>query len=88
MNVSQIFNARLNSFKLWQFLRDTGRLFHKKLPLNCNELIPKREDFVFGKTYLEACNLVFLYEFCEISKNTFFTQHLQTTVSEQKKYLD
>ena len=23
---------------------------YKKLPLNCNELIPKRENFVFGKT--------------------------------------
>ena len=31
---------------------DTGRLFHKRLPLNCNELIPKLEDFVFGKTSL------------------------------------
>ena len=69
---------------------------YKKLPLYCNELIPKRENFVFGKTYLEACNFikkeilaqVFPYEFCEISKNTFFTQHLQTTVSEQKKFLD
>ena len=28
---------------------DTSRLFHKRLPLNRNELIPKREDFVFGK---------------------------------------
>ena len=23
---------------------------YKKLPLYCNELIPKRENFVFGKT--------------------------------------
>ena len=25
---------------------------------------------------------VFSYEFCEISKNTFFTEHLRTTASE------
>ena len=38
---------------------------------------------------LQACNFikketlaqVFSYEFCEISKNTFFTEHLRTTAS-------
>ena len=41
----------------------------------------------------QACNfikketlaLVFSWEFCEISKNTFFTEHLWTTASGIKK---
>ena len=33
----------------------------------------------------EALAQVFPYEFCEISKNTFFAEHLRTTASEKKK---
>ena len=43
---------------------------------------------LWEKVFLEACNLqketlaqVFSCEFCEISKNTFFTDHLLGTVS-------
>ena len=41
----------------------------------------------------QACNFikketlaqVFSYEFCKISKNTFFIEHLRTTASERKR---
>ena len=33
----------------------------------------------------ESLAQVFPYEFCEISKNTFFAEHLRTTASEKKK---
>ena len=43
--------------------------------------------------YNKACNFikketltqVFSCEFCEISKNTFFTEHLRATASEMEK---
>ena len=31
---------------------------YKKLPLNCNELIPKRENFVFGNNILRPATLL------------------------------
>ena len=34
----------------------------------------------------QSLALVFSCEFCEISKNTFFTEHLQTTASEHSIY--
>ena len=42
---------------------------------------------------LQACSLIkketlaqlFSYKFCEISKNTFFTEHIWTTASDYKK---
>ena len=49
--------------------------------------------FVLKQSLSAACNFikketlaqVFSYEFCEISKNTFFTEHLRTTASEKSK---
>ena len=35
-------------------------------------------ELIFKK---ETLAQVFFYEFCEISKNTFFTEHLWTTAS-------
>ena len=48
-----------------------------------------RQSFFFKKLQAEACNFieketlaqVFFCEFCEISKNTFFTEHLWLTAS-------
>ena len=55
-------------------------------------LIGLTEWYRYGKAGAmgKACNFikketlaqVFYYEFCEISKNTFSTEHLQTTASE------
>ena len=49
----------------------------------------KENTRVDVSNYPEACNIIkkealaqlFSGEFCEISKNTFFTEHLQTTAS-------
>ena len=46
-------------------------------------------EVFYKKSFLKACNFikketltqVFPCEFCEISKNTFFTEHLRATVS-------
>ena len=53
-----------------------------------------RQSLLFNKMKLQASGLqlyqketlvqVFSHEFCEISKNTFFTEHLRTTASEVK----
>ena len=55
------------------------------------------EDFIFlinrsshqwcsvrRKTPLETLTQVFSCKFCEISKNTFFTEHLWTTASQSR----
>ena len=58
------------------------RKIHKKLPvqeslffLNCR---PEVGNFIKKATLAQA----FSYEFCEISKNTFFTEHLWGTAFE------
>ena len=51
------------------------------------------DSLFFIKMQDEACNFieketlaqVFFYEFCEISKNTFFTEHLWTIASANSK---
>ena len=40
------------------------------------------KDFFCKFIKIETLAQVFSCEFCEISKNTFFTEHLQTTASE------
>ena len=45
-------NSRLNLSKHWQFLTYIGQWFHETVHLNRNELIPKRENIVFGKMSL------------------------------------
>ena len=49
----------------------TFRKFHRKTPL------PKACNFIKKETLA----LVFSSEFCKISKNTFYTEHLQITAS-------
>ena len=38
-----------------------------------------RQSLFFNKVVGLTLEQVFSYEFCKISKNTFFTEHLQTT---------
>ena len=45
-------NSSLNLLKFPQILMDIGRLLHKGVPLNCNILITKCENFVLAKTSL------------------------------------
>ena len=62
---------------LRNFIKFTGKHLRQSLFLNkkASELRPA---FVFKKNALAQ---VFSCEFCEISKNTFFTEHLWTTAS-------
>ena len=53
------------------------------------------ESFFFNKVaglrpaslLKETLAQMFFYEFCEIFKNTFFTEHLRTTASEYGTYI-
>ena len=43
--------------------------------------ISENSDLTYNFIKKETLAQVFSYEFCQISKNTFFTKHLWTTVS-------
>ena len=43
--------------------------------------ISENSDLTYNFIKKETLAQVFSYEFCEISKNTFFTKHLWTTAS-------
>ena len=44
----KFFSFTFNSFIVWLFLIDEGRLFHRIIPLKCIELRPKRNDLTGG----------------------------------------
>ena len=43
-----------------------------------------RQSLFFNKVVGLTLAQVFSYEFCKISKNTFFTEHLRTTASNMR----
>ena len=46
------FNSSLNSSMVWQLFRFKEKLFHKRLPLRINELIPNFTDLAGGNNNL------------------------------------
>ena len=57
----------------WKF-----RKIHRKIP------VPEACNFIKKETLAE----VFSFEFCEIFKNTFFTEHLRATASAVNAYIE
>ena len=48
--------------------------------------LTKLQATVCNFVKIQTLTLVFSYEFCEISKNTFFTEHLRATASQNNGY--
>ena len=48
----KFFSFTLNSFIIWLFLIDEGRLFQRILPLKCIELRPRRNDLTGSRNTL------------------------------------
>ena len=55
----------------------TRRVLCKKVFLEISQNSQENTNFIMKETLAQ----VFSCEFCEISKNTFFTEHLWTTAS-------
>ena len=60
------------SLEIWDSSQECQNLFFKKVA-----------NFMKKETLAR----VFSCEFCEISKSTFFTEHILTTTSDQTKFL-
>ena len=85
--------VRANTFTGFRFIRSSRqRCSMKKGVLRNFTIFAGRhlcQSFVLIKLQVDACNFikkealtqVFPYEFCEISENTFFTEHFRTTAS-------
>ena len=56
-------------------------LFFERYSQNSQENNCVRDSILRKGCWKETPAQVFSYEFCEISKNTFFTKHLRTTAS-------
>ena len=64
---------------LWKAViqRCSGKKVFLKIPQNSQETRPQTSNFIKKETLTQ----VFSCEFCQISKNTFFTEHLRATSS-------
>ena len=65
-------------------LRNFTKLTGKHL---CQSLIFSKVACVRPATFLKRDSVASAGEFCEISRNTFFTEHLWTTASDLQKQL-
>ena len=70
-------------------INNSGRLWKEVIWKTKESISERLEQQPWACTFIkkETLTQVFSYEFCEISKNTFSTEHLQTTASVECKYL-
>ena len=86
INKSSHWRCSLRKGVLRNFVKFTGK--HLRQSLFFNKAAGLRSDT--GKKLCQEKTLApaFSYEFCEISKNTFFTEHLRETASKCSDLLD
>ena len=87
-NVKSTFKERISGVSTSSHQRCSVKKVFLEVSRNSQENTCSRVSF-FIKLQAQACNLikketlaqVFFCEFCKISKNAFFTEHLRTTAS-------